>query len=224
MVDSINGVNTGATATTNSTGTSGTSSVGSDYLTFLRMLTTQVQNQDPLNPMESSDFAVQLATFSGVEQQVQTNNLLTELLNANGGQLAQYSGWIGREIRASGPIWYEGESVTLQIDSPANADQLILITSDSAGNEIMREDIGTGSGEVDWQGRDASGNALPDGHYQFQLLAMNNGEVISTTNVEGYSEVTGIEISTEGPVLVLRGNGAVLVDHVTGIREAAEQG
>jgi flagellar basal-body rod modification protein FlgD len=50
--------------------------ISSDFETFLKMLTVQMQNQDPLNPVDSSDYATQLATFSGVEQQVQTNDLL----------------------------------------------------------------------------------------------------------------------------------------------------
>ncbi|MFV2001871.1 MAG: flagellar hook capping FlgD N-terminal domain-containing protein, partial [Paracoccaceae bacterium] len=53
--------------------------VNSDFETFLKLLTTQLKNQDPLKPVDSSDFAVQLATFSSVEQQVKTNDLLTSL-------------------------------------------------------------------------------------------------------------------------------------------------
>ena len=55
------------------------SALASDFDTFLRMLTTQMQNQDPLNPIDSTDYATQLATFSGVEQQVRTNSLLADL-------------------------------------------------------------------------------------------------------------------------------------------------
>lgn len=59
--------------------TSSSGALTSDFDTFLRMLTVQMQNQDPLDPVDSADYAVQLATFSGVEQQVRTNELLTEL-------------------------------------------------------------------------------------------------------------------------------------------------
>ena len=68
----------------------------SDYETFLKMLTVQMQNQDPLNPVEASDFAAQLANFSAVEQQVLTNNLLTSIearLAATG--VSQLAGWVG---------------------------------------------------------------------------------------------------------------------------------
>ena len=66
-----------------SAATAETSLIGNDFNTFLVMLTTQLQNQDPLNPIESSDYAVQLATFSGVEQQVRTNQLLQEIGRAH---------------------------------------------------------------------------------------------------------------------------------------------
>ena len=57
----------------------GLAKLSSDYTLFLRLLTTQMQNQDPLNPMDSADYAMQLATFSGVEQQVRSNQLLESL-------------------------------------------------------------------------------------------------------------------------------------------------
>ena len=84
-----------------------------DFQTFLRMLTAQLKNQDPMNPMEGSDFAVQLATFSGVEQQAQTNKLLTEMTQAMGGGLGELSVWIGREVRVAGPVWFGAKPVKL---------------------------------------------------------------------------------------------------------------
>ena len=69
--------------------------ISSDFQTFLRMLTTQMQNQNPLEPIEASDFAVQLATFSGVEQQVRTNDLLSQLTSRMG--LSELANWVGRE-------------------------------------------------------------------------------------------------------------------------------
>ena len=61
-----------------------TSSISSDYQMFLKLLTTQMTNQDPSSPMDSADYAVQLATFSQVEQQVKTNDLLTSLATQMG--------------------------------------------------------------------------------------------------------------------------------------------
>ena len=75
----VTSATTTQTATQTQTAASDKDVVNSDYLTFLKMLTAQVKNQDPLDPMSSDDFSAQLATFSGVEQQVKTNDLLEAL-------------------------------------------------------------------------------------------------------------------------------------------------
>jgi len=69
-----------------------------DFNTFVTMLTVQIKNQDPLNPMESSEFAVQLATFAGVEQQVRTNDLLREIATVKSG-LGEAGSLIGQNVR-----------------------------------------------------------------------------------------------------------------------------
>ena len=112
MVDSVNATSpmamtarqTGG-ATTTGSATSGSAFASSDFETFLKMLTTQIKNQDPLNPMEGTEFAVQLATFSGVEQQVQTNTLLQQMLSNGTNGLGELSGWIGRDVRTTAPVW-----------------------------------------------------------------------------------------------------------------------
>ena len=88
--------------------------ISSDFETFLRMLTVKMENQDPLNPVDSSDYAVQLATFSGVEQQVQTNDLLRSLATqlVSGG-MAQMAAWVGKEARAPTAAYFDGGAITL---------------------------------------------------------------------------------------------------------------
>lgn len=218
MVTAIS--NTGGSTITTQNTAAVASSSGGDFETFLRMLTTQIQNQDPLNPMESTEFAVQLATFSGVEQQARTNTLLTQMLQGStGGELGQLSGWIGREVRTAAPVWYDGQPLTLQLDPPADADQVTLVTLDGNGRELSRSEIGTGSGEVDWQGRNADGSAMADGLYQFRIESRKAGQMLSTTAVPTYSRVMGAELTPTGAVLVLAGNNPVGVDEVSAVRE-----
>lgn len=219
MVSSISSAGSN-TASTTQTAASTATGTNSDYLTFLRMLTTQVQNQDPLNPMESTDFAAQLATFSGVEQQVQTNNLLSELLdNSYTDQLGQYSDWIGRDVRTTGAVWFDGdEPISLQFVPQNDADAVNLIVLDSYGKEISREGVPIGSSDLNWQGLSQDGSALAPGLYQFRLESSKDGELLATSEVASYSEVTGVELSLQGPVLVLRGDSAILVSDVTGLR------
>ncbi len=94
--------------------TSSSSSLSTDFETFLVMLTAQMENQDPLNPLDSQDFATQLATFSGVEQQVKTNDLLSalnsQLLTSGMGDMAS---WVGMEARMATPAYFDGSPVEI---------------------------------------------------------------------------------------------------------------
>ncbi|WP_449043590.1 flagellar hook capping FlgD N-terminal domain-containing protein [Paracoccus versutus] len=187
---------------------------------FLKMLTTQIKNQDPLNPMENTEFAVQLATFSGVEQQVQTNLLLTQLLgNIDGGEIGQLSTWIGREVRTNAPVWFDGSSLILAADRSANGESATLVTLNEQGKEVLRQTIGSMSGETEWHGRYADGTSLPAGFYTFRIEEESSNGSVTLRDVESYSRVTGIELTQNGAELVLKGGGSARVDQVSGLRE-----
>lgn len=219
MVKSIGGATSAATTSASSSASSSFSSVsGGDFETFLRMLTTQIQNQDPLNPMQSTDFAVQLATFSGVEQQVRTNTLLAQMIDGStGGDLGVLSNWIGREVKTTVPVWFDGEAVTLDIEPESGADSVNLVTLDARGREVARESLAAGSREIDWEGLTDDGSLLPDGLYQFRLESIRDGEVIATSNVPAYSKVTGAELTDDGPRLILDGDNSVSVEEVSAL-------
>ena len=128
--------------------------LSSDFETFLLMLTTQMENQDPLNPIESEDFAVQLATFSGVEQQVRTNQLLESLSGGMGMTgLAQLAGWVGMEARVVAPVAFDGSPVELSISPAPGSDSAQLVVLDAFGNEVGRETVPLGHDTIAWAGR-----------------------------------------------------------------------
>lgn len=206
------------------TSTSGTgraaTMAGGDFDTFLKMLTTQITNQDPLNPMEGSDFAVQLATFSGVEQQARTNQLI-EALGAKLGvsSLSQMAGWIGKEARSAAPAWFAGQPLTLEVRPDGGADQAVLVTRDGYGRIVGSEQIGLGAGQVDWFGRDAAGARLPDGAYSFTLESWRDGAVIATSAVETYARVTETRLVDGDAILVLEGGAEVPAAEVRALRD-----
>ena len=102
--------------------------ISSDFETFLKMLTVQMQNQDPLNPIDSTDYAVQLATFSGVEQQVRTNQILSDLSELLGGSgLGQAAQWIGKDVLAVTPASFAGDPLTIEIPAERRAEPLAPI-------------------------------------------------------------------------------------------------
>lgn len=199
--------------------TSGTK-ITSDYMTFLRMLTVQMQNQDPLNPIESSDYAVQLATFSGVEQQVRTNELLTQMATRfQQFGMTEMAGWIGKEARSSAPVYYDGTPVTLMPTPIAEATRTVLVVKDAQGNLVAREEIPASATPYQWLGAGADGMPLRPGAYAIALESLKGEEVIGTRPVEHYALVVEARSGAEGTKLVLKGGVEVSASSVTALRE-----
>lgn len=193
-----------------------------DYETFLRMLTTQLQNQDPMNPMESTDYAVQLATFAGVEQQTQTNELLTGLATQFGAMsMAQMAGWVGAEARASAPMLLTGTETKLEL-SPnprEGADRVVMVVKNADGDVVNRIDLPAKTTSYDWKPENISGEALPRGLYTFELENYRNGTQLENSPVEHYARITEVRGGREGMTLVLEGDIVVNVADVTALRE-----
>ena len=83
------------------------------------LLTAQIQNQDPMNPIDSSDYATQLATFSSVEQQVLANSYLENIQSAlSSSSLASVANWIGKSAKVEGKLWFDGDPVKLEFELP----------------------------------------------------------------------------------------------------------
>jgi len=195
------------------------SGITSDYNTFLKMLTTQMQNQDPTNPIDSADYAVQLATFSGVEQQTRTNELL-EKMNGQFGMLgmAQLAGWVGQEARASVPVYLDDAPITLSPEPAATADRAVLVVRDSAGALVSREDLPLSSDPYQWLGADSKGDPLPNGLYSLTLESYAGENLVSTTPVESYARILEAQSGPLGTTLLLAGGVKVPASEVTALR------
>ncbi len=218
MISALDGSATASAGLSVATG--GGSATGADFDTFLKMLTAQLQNQDPLNPMEGTEFAVQLATFSGVEQQAQTNKLLNRMIAQLGGtQLGQFADWIGKEARTTQPVWFGDRPVTLDVKPDPAADSVTLITLSETGQEVSREEIGPGIGQIDWYGRDAAGDKLPDGRYSFAIESLRNGDVIRQDTVGAYARIVEAEVGDAGVQLIFQGGSAASVADVDALRD-----
>ena len=218
------------TAATTSTGSataqaSANGMISSDFQTFLLMLTTQMQNQDPLNPIESSDYAVQLATFSGVEQQVKTNQLLESLASQMGVMgMSELAGWVGMQARSASPAWYDGASpVTLSPNPVPGADQTVLTVTNADGAEVSRQIITVPTGQIQWDGTGTNGHALPAGLYSFGLESYSGGTLLAADTVETYSRITEAQGTAEGTVLILEGGAHIGTADVTALREGGQR-
>lgn len=198
-------------------GTNGT--LSSDFETFLRMLTTQLRNQDPLNPIESTDFAVQLATFSSVEQQVQTNELLTGLgtqMTTLG--MGQFPGWIGLEAEVRAPVRFTGDPVAVEAVVDPRADAAELVVTDAQGAEVARAPLPAESGPFLWSGRDAQGQPLPEGRYALSVRSLAAGETIASHDVHMRSGVAETRLDGGAVRLLLENGQNVAPAEVIGLR------
>ncbi len=193
--------------------------VNSDYTTFLKMLTAQVQNQDPLDPMSSDDFSSQLATFSGVEQQVKTNDLLAALgvqMGAMG--MSQYASWIGLEARAAAPANFDGSPISVSPNPAAGADHAVLVVRNSDGVEVQRQDFTPSADELQWAGVSDSGAPFVDGLYTFEVESYSGEDLLATNKAEVYSEIVEAKSLNGATVLVLAGGAEIATPDVSGLR------
>ncbi|MEO0372735.1 MAG: flagellar hook capping FlgD N-terminal domain-containing protein [Pseudomonadota bacterium] len=215
-------ISTPPPATTTDNGAAGLSS---DFETFLSMLTAQIENQDPLNPVDSTDFATQLATFSSVEQQVLTNDLLTNL-GAQMGALgvSQLSGWVGMNARAIMPVNYAGEAVNIVTETSPAADAAQLVVRNDEGAEVARYDIATGRQDTAWVGLNNTGTPLPYGTYTLEVESFQSGDSIGTSPAQIEGRIVEARNDNGVPILVMAGGQEVPSTDIVGLLEPRDSG
>lgn len=169
-----------------------------------------------------TDYAVQLATFSGVEQQVRTNDLLSALGQKMGlTGLSQIAGWVGMEARVSAPAYFDGVPLTVFAPPAPEADQAFLIVRDSQGSQVDRAAIDTVGGQVQWAGVDASGAPFPPGLYSFSVESSSSGSVLATDPAQVYALVSEARLDNGVATIVLAGGSEVPADEISAIRAPA---
>ncbi|WP_417672506.1 flagellar hook assembly protein FlgD [Pseudodonghicola sp.] len=215
---------TGTSAATTTTGTGSLSSLAEDYTRFLTLLTAQIQNQDPLEPMDSTTFVSQLAQLSQVEQSVKTNSNL-ETLSSQFAALNAMSGaqMIGRDVTAysSNVVLGGGETDSYYLLSGGAASVSVDIY-DSLDRVIRTiSDLPTDAGElhsIDWDGTDDDGGAVLDGSYTMVVNAKDSeGKTIDAysfrkttvdevlfSNGQLYYNLTGDETVSSDAVVAIR--------------------
>lgn len=222
MVDSV--TSSSSTSSTSSTSSS-SSSLSASYEMFLQLLTTQLQTQNPLDPMDSTEFTQQLATYAQLEQQISTNDKLDSVLSQfDTISLSTGVGYIGRTVEADADTLTMGEDGTLdaswqyELDGEAKSVKLTVVDSD--GNTVWSGtgETSDGSHEFTWDGKDSDGNAVEAGDYTLKITATDaDGDKVDTSiSIKG--EVTAVDSSDGSAILEL---GDTLVDLSSVTRLAA---
>ncbi len=166
------GTNSGSGTAAAQTGQTALTALSSNFGDFLNMLMTQLQNQDPSSPMDSNQFTQELVSFSGVEQQINTNNSLTSLIQlTQAGQVMQGASLAGKQVQVtSTQIPLQGGTGSVQFNTPTGEPVAIAIT-DRAGNLLRTASINSqaGANTWSWDGTSNSGAQLPDGAYNIAV-------------------------------------------------------
>jgi flagellar basal-body rod modification protein FlgD len=161
-----------STSAGSSTSTSALGSLTSNYSDFLSLLTTQLQNQDPTSPMDSSQFTTELVQFSGVEQQINTNTNLAQLVSlTQAGNISQASSMLGATVSAtSTQLPLQNGNAALSFTAPSAGPVSIAIT-DADGDNLYDASVNASAGANNWtwNGTDSSGETLPDGAYNVAI-------------------------------------------------------
>lgn len=201
------------------TATPGTAALSSDFDTFLKMLTAQARYQDPLEPIDSSEYAAQLAQFSMVEQQVLTNDSLAALTSQIGTQnIASLAGLVGMEARSSAPVHFDGAPVTIYPTPAAVADAANLVVRSVDGLVLDRRPIAVSDAPIQWDGTGAQGLPLDHGHYALSVESLAGDSVLTETPIESYAAVTEAQNRGGQTVVLLAGGQAVETGAIAALR------
>ncbi|MGH7123245.1 MAG: flagellar hook assembly protein FlgD [Stellaceae bacterium] len=215
---------TAASQTTNNTSTGSTSSsdismLGSNINTFLTLLTTQLKNQDPTSPMDTNQFTQQLVEFSGVEQQINTNNNLQTLISLQtSAEAIGAMPMIGKTIQyneSTAPLSNGAASFTYAL--PTNAAAANLLVEDANGNVVYQTTANTSAGSHNfvWNGQNISGTTSPDGAYSLAVVAADaTGKAISAT-VTANGTVDGVSVDNNVPTFDISGIKVPMSDLLT---------
>ena len=212
-------ISAGNLTTTKPSNPSQPSPLSSDFNAFLNMLTTQLKHQDPLNPVDSADYAMQLAAFSTVEQQVLLNQKMDVLQNnLHQNTLASLSNWMGKTVKLPGSFTYSGGEVIALITPPTGSEKTDFIVQDAAGAEIFRHRLGAQDQEFAWAGTTSKGAVAPVGHYNFALEGFAKDQSLGISKLASLQTIEEISQPADD-ILVTLGNGQTLPwKNLTGLR------
>ncbi len=188
-----------------------------DFETFLTLLTSQMRNQDPLNPMDSTQFVAQLADFSSVEQQVKTNDMLESILNALGGGSAAAADWIGKDVQTETLARFDGEPVEIAFPPGDPAQTAQMTVFDEAGVPVARLPVDPAAATVLWDGR-INGEPAKNGLYSFTQTRGGADGLAQEIDGAVFAEVTEVRFGQDGERLILENGREISPDEVRALR------
>ncbi len=208
-------------ASGSSSSITGAKTVDENFDTFLSLLTTQLQNQDPTKPLDTNEMTQQLIQYSEVEQLLQSNKKLEALLSLSAANASlSVISYVGKEINTAGnTTTLANGSANWGLNIPAGSEDVSYVIKDGNGDEVFSADgaLSAGDGSFSWDGTTSTGGTAAPGNYTLTVTARDAAENPIAVKVSVRGTVDGVDMSGDIPILLV--NGARFnVDDVTEIR------
>ncbi len=195
-------------------------SLAQTYNQFLTLLTTQLKNQDPLNPMDSKDFTSQLIAMANTEQQIAQTDKMDQLLQLNQATAVnQALNYIGLDVNYVGDqfMHYDGFKTTFKYnvqDEGGIKGKVSILDKDN--QVVWSSDAPFSAGEhtMTWDGKDNQGQPVPPGSYTLAVAVQNQAQAALKTTAVVPGLVTGIDTNADGQVLLIIGDQKVPISAV----------
>lgn len=196
-------------------------SIGDNFDTFLSLLTTQLKNQSPLDPMDTSQFTQQLVQFTEVEQTVKQNENLEKLIQLSAANtITNVVGFLGGEVTLSGTqAELSNGTASWNYNIDGSAESASITVKDSNGVPVFTTSGPAPSGRSTflWDGRMDTGGLAPDGDYTLSVSAVNSTGTALKVTTEISGVVDGVNFSGKEPVLLIGGR-EVKLDEIVSVR------
>lgn len=197
-----------AASTTSTSGIDSNAMIASNFTTFLTLLTTQLKNQNPLDPLDTNQFTQQLVQFAQVEQQMKSNDQLTTLVslekNAQSTTALAYVGATVVVDGATAPLSNGQANWTLNVTKPSTATVTI---KDSTGQTAYTGtfSVNPGNPAFTWDGRGNDGKLWPDGNYTLTATGLDANKQTVAISTEVQAMVDSVDLTQSPPLLSING-------------------
>jgi len=198
----VSGTTNNAASSSNSKG-----SIANNFQTFLTLLTTQLQHQNPLDPLDTNQFTAQLVQFASVEQQWKQNEQLTSLINLQkSAQATQALAFVGNTVAVDGSKTELDGSATWNVKAPKDTNASIVITN-SAGQTVFSGNSALSAGNASflWDGKGNDGVQYPKGTYTLTATGKDSSGTSVAISTEVQGVVDSVDLTASPPLLTVGG-------------------
>ena len=209
-VSSVTSTSPAATSSSNTTSSAATTGFGSNFNTFLKLLTTQLKTQNPTSPLDTNQFTQQLVQFAQVEQSISTNDKLSSLVSMQtSDQAISALPLVGKTVQfdSNSTVLPDGGSAKFSYFLPSTASQAVITITNAQGQVVWRGAGSTDAGSHDftWDGKNSAGVVQPPGTYTMDVSAQAADKSAITATIAAYGKVDGVQIQNNAAVLAIGG-------------------